>query len=107
VARKYLLETFGCQMNFHDGERMAGLLEADGYEPTAVDHEADLIVINTCSVREHAEEKLYTRLGEIRAAAAERGARPTVAVTGCVAQQEGSQLLKGTARSTSSSAPRR
>jgi tRNA-2-methylthio-N6-dimethylallyladenosine synthase len=95
VARKYLIETFGCQMNFHDGERMAGLLEADGYEPTAVDHEADLIVINTCSVRERAEEKLYTRLGEIRAAAAERGARPTVAVTGCVAQQEGSRLLKG------------
>lgn len=94
MARKYLIETFGCQMNFHDGERMAGLLEADGYEATSSDAEADLIVINTCSVRERAEEKLYTRLGEIRAGATERGARPTVAVTGCVAQQEGGELLK-------------
>ncbi len=94
MARKYLLETFGCQMNFHDGERMAGLLEADGNEPASSDAEADLIVINTCSVRERAEEKLYTRLGEIRLASQKRGARPTVAVTGCVAQQEGDQLLK-------------
>ena len=94
VARKYLLETFGCQMNFHDGERMAGLLEADGYEPASSDAEADLIVINTCSVRERAEEKLYTRLGEIKAATGQRRDRPTVAVTGCVAQQEGDKLLK-------------
>ena len=94
MARKYLIETFGCQMNFHDGERMAGLLEGDGYEPTTSDADADLIVINTCSVRERAEEKLYTRLGEIRTASAERNRRPTVAVTGCVAQQEGEKLLK-------------
>ena len=94
MARKYLLETFGCQMNFHDGERMAGLLESDGYEPASSDAEADLIVINTCSVRERAEEKLYTRLGEIREAARDRRDRPTVAVTGCVAQQEGENLLK-------------
>ena len=94
MARKYLLETFGCQMNFHDGERMAGLLEADGYQPASSEAEADLIVINTCSVRERAEEKLYTRLGEIRIASEQRGARPTVAVTGCVAQQEGDRLLK-------------
>lgn len=93
VARKYLIETFGCQMNFHDGERMAGLLEADGYEPVASDADADLIVINTCSVRERAEEKLYTRLGEIRLAGKKQGRRPTVAVTGCVAQQEGERLL--------------
>jgi tRNA-2-methylthio-N6-dimethylallyladenosine synthase len=96
VARKYLIETFGCQMNFHDGERMAGLLEADGYEQTASESEADLIVLNTCSVRERAEEKLYSRLGEIRADAVHRGARPTIAVTGCVAQQEGERLLKRT-----------
>ncbi len=97
MARKYLLETFGCQMNFHDGERMSGLLEADGYQATSSDADADLIVINTCSVRERAEEKLYSRLGEIRAATAHRtGRRPTVAVTGCVAQQEGDRLLKRT-----------
>lgn len=94
MARKYRIETFGCQMNFHDGERISGLLEADGYELGSSDADADLIVINTCSVRERAEEKLYTRLGEIRAASREHGRRPTVAVTGCVAQQEGDRLLK-------------
>lgn len=94
MARKYLVETFGCQMNAHDGERIAGLLEADGFQSTEHETEADLIVINTCSVRERAEDKLYTRLGEIRAAGIETGRRPMVAVTGCVAQQEGAKLLK-------------
>jgi tRNA-2-methylthio-N6-dimethylallyladenosine synthase len=90
---KYLIETHGCQMNVHDSERMAGLLEQAGYEPTADDTDADVIVINTCSVRERAEEKLFTRLGEIRQQGLERGSRPVVAVAGCVAQQEGSQIL--------------
>ena len=60
---KYFIETYGCQMNVHDSERMAGLLEASGYEPARDNLDADLVVINTCSVREKAEEKLYTRLG--------------------------------------------
>ena len=90
---KYLIETFGCQMNQHDSERMAGLLEQAGYDRTDDDHDADVIVINTCSVRERAEEKLYTRLGEIRVMGEETGSRPVVAVTGCVAQQEGEKLL--------------
>ncbi len=94
MPRKYLIETFGCQMNIHDSERMAGLLEQAGYEPTADDRDADLIVINTCSVRERAEKKLFTRLGESRQLAAHGGSRPVVAVTGCVAQQEGSQILR-------------
>src|SRR4051812_1700270 len=94
MARKYLIETFGCQMNIHDSERMAGLLEQAGYEPTPDDGDADVIVINTCSVRERAEEKLFTRLGEIRVMSEERGTRPVVAVTGCVAQQEGAQILQ-------------
>ena len=96
MAKKYLIETFGCQMNVHDSERMAGLLDAAGYEPTDDDHDADVIVINTCSVREHAEEKLYTRLGELRVLRDETGRDPVVAVTGCVAQQEGESLLKRT-----------
>ena len=66
-------------MNFHDSERMAGLLEQAGYESTADDSDADVIVINTCSVREHAEEKLYTRLGELRVLQDETGRRPVVA----------------------------
>ena len=83
-------------MNVHDSERMAGLLEQAGYEPTGNDRDADLIVINTCSVREHAEDKLYTRLGELRVLGKETGRPPTVAVTGCVAQQEGDALLTRT-----------
>ncbi len=94
MAKRYLIETFGCQMNFHDSERMAGLLEQAGYEPTRDDADADVIVINTCSVREHAEEKLYTRLGELRVLQEETGRRPVVAVAGCVAQQEGQSLLR-------------
>jgi tRNA-2-methylthio-N6-dimethylallyladenosine synthase len=94
LAKKYLIETFGCQMNFHDSERMAGLLEQAGYEPTTASDAADLVVINTCSVRERAEDKLYSRLGELRAEALEQGRRPVLAVTGCVAQQEGAALRR-------------
>jgi tRNA-2-methylthio-N6-dimethylallyladenosine synthase len=94
MSKKYLIETFGCQMNFHDSERMAGLLEQAGYESTPDDRDADVIVINTCSVRERAEEKLFTRLGEIHHQGLETGSRPVVAVAGCVAQQEGDQILK-------------
>jgi tRNA-2-methylthio-N6-dimethylallyladenosine synthase len=94
MAKRYLIETFGCQMNVHDSERMAGLLDQAGYECTTDDRDADVIVINTCSVREHAEEKLYTRLGELRVLHEETGRRPVVAVAGCVAQQEGQSLLR-------------
>jgi len=94
MARKYLIETFGCQMNVHDSERMAGLLEQAGFEAAEDATDADVVVINTCSVREHAEDKLYTRLGELRQMAAELGHDPVVAVAGCVAQQEGERLLK-------------
>ena len=93
MARKYLIETYGCQMNVHDSERMAGLLEAAGFEPTDADEDADLVVINTCSVREKAEEKLYTRLGDLKGLQHRVGRAPMVAVTGCVAQQEAGQVL--------------
>jgi tRNA-2-methylthio-N6-dimethylallyladenosine synthase len=94
MARKYLIETFGCQMNVHDSERMAGLLEQAGYEATSEAADADVVVINTCSVRERAEDKLYTRLGELRQLANEQGHNPIVAVAGCVAQQEGDAILR-------------
>ncbi len=93
-SMKYFIETYGCQMNVHDSERMAGLLESSGYERAAEDADADLIVINTCSVREKAEEKLYTRLGAIKGVHRATGKAPLVAVTGCVAQQEGERLLE-------------
>src|SRR3989440_5670961 len=94
MAPKYLIETFGCQMNVHDSERMAGLLEQAGFEATDDAADADVVVINTCSVGERAEGQLYTRLGELRQIAAEHGHDPIVAVAGCVAQQEGEAILR-------------
>jgi tRNA-2-methylthio-N6-dimethylallyladenosine synthase len=94
---KYFIETYGCQMNVHDAERMAGLLEQSGSDRADADTDADLVVINTCSVRERAEDKLYTRLGEIKEMGRELGRDPIVAVTGCVAQQEGEKLIKRSA----------
>jgi tRNA-2-methylthio-N6-dimethylallyladenosine synthase len=94
MSRKYFIETYGCQMNVHDSERMAGLLDQAGYESTTDDGDADVVLINTCSVREKAEEKLFTRLGEFQQMQLETGHRPLVAVAGCVAQQEGPQILR-------------
>ena len=91
---KYYIETYGCQMNAHDSERMAGLLDASGYERADHDRDADLVVINTCSVREKAEEKLYTRLGDLKGVQRATGHAPLVVVAGCVAQQEGRRLLE-------------
>ena len=92
MPQKYFIETFGCQMNVHDSERLAGLLDQAGYEASSTATDADLIVINTCSVRERAEDRLYTELGMVPTNA--NGKRPVVAVTGCVAQQEGAELLR-------------
>src|SRR5918995_1688033 len=89
MARTYLIETYGCQMNVHDSERMAGLLEQAGFEAVADAAEADVVVINTCSVRERAEDKLYTRLGHLKGLNRATGHAPLVVVAGCVAQQEG------------------
>lgn len=94
MARKYFIETFGCQMNFHDSERVAGLLQTQGYEPAEHERDADVIVVNTCSVRERAVDKLHSRLGEIRQAVAGASDKPVLAVMGCVAQQEGEKLLE-------------
>ncbi len=91
MAKKYLVETFGCQMNVHDSERLSGLLEQTGYEPAYDLDGTDLLVINTCSVRERAAEKLFARLDRYKNKNLD--SRPTIAVTGCVAQQEGEQIL--------------
>src|SRR3990170_5791018 len=93
MPKRYFIETYGCQMNVHDSERMAGLLEASGYDRAHGDADADLVVINTCSVREKAEDKLYTRLGHIKGMGRATGHSPVVAVARCVAQQEGRRLL--------------
>src|SRR5688572_8662958 len=88
--KKVYLETFGCQMNVSDSERVATSLAARGFEVTPDEHSADIFLINTCSVREKAEQKLYTRVGEVRNA---RRRKPMVGVMGCVAQLEGETLF--------------
>jgi tRNA-2-methylthio-N6-dimethylallyladenosine synthase len=90
---KYLVQTFGCQMNVHDSRRMEEVLRRAGFEATDEASLADLIVFNTCSVREKAEHKLMSALGTVRPFKEGRGG-PVLAVAGCVAQQEGDRLLK-------------
>ena len=94
MARRYLIETFGCQMNVHDSERMAGLLDAAGYEPAREPADADVIVLNTCTVREKAEDKVLSRIGEIRSEARPGAPAPVIAVAGCLAQQEGATMFR-------------
>lgn len=88
--KKVYLETFGCQMNVSDTERVASQLESDGFEITRDEAAADVVLFNTCSVREKAEHKLYTRVGRVRNSA---GEKPLVGILGCVAQLEGETLF--------------
>jgi tRNA-2-methylthio-N6-dimethylallyladenosine synthase len=92
TAFRYLVQTFGCQMNAHDSERMGGVLRAAGGVAVERAEDADLVVFNTCSVREKAEQKLRSEVGKL---APLKRARPdlVIAVAGCVAQQEGEALL--------------
>lgn len=87
-GKKYLTFTYGCQMNERDSEAMAGLLEEMGFEPARRPEEADLILVNTCAVRERAENKVFGKLGELRAL---KSARPEliIGVAGCMVQREG------------------
>jgi tRNA-2-methylthio-N6-dimethylallyladenosine synthase len=87
MARKFVIRTFGCQMNEHDSERLAGLLVADGLEPTDELAEADVVVLNTCCIRENADNKLYGHLGHLKSL---RDAKPglQIAVGGCLAQKD-------------------
>jgi len=89
--KKVYLETFGCQMNVSDSERIATALERDGFEMTRNEALAEVVIFNTCSVREKAEHKLYTRVGEVRH---NGGIKPVVGVMGCVAQLEGETLFQ-------------
>lgn len=89
--KKVYLETFGCQMNVSDSERVATRLEADGFEIISDESSADVVLLNTCSVREKAEHKLYTKVGQVRNTA---GRKPIIGVLGCVAQLEGETLFK-------------
>jgi tRNA-2-methylthio-N6-dimethylallyladenosine synthase len=93
VGRKtFYLETFGCQMNVHDSEKVAGLLIARGYRPVESHQEADIILYNTCSIREKAAQKVFSRLGAFRKGSS--GAGKVIGVLGCVAQQEGGRFFE-------------
>ena len=91
--RTYRVKSFGCQMNVYDGERMAELLAAKGIAPAAEGEEADLVVLNTCHIREKAAEKVYSDIGRLVKSGAEVGKRPLIAVAGCVAQAEGEEIM--------------
>ena len=91
--KKLFIKTYGCQMNVYDSERMAEAMAADGYVATGVIEDADMVLLNTCHIREKASEKLYSDLGRLRPL---KAARPDlkIGVAGCVAQAEGAEILR-------------
>jgi tRNA-2-methylthio-N6-dimethylallyladenosine synthase len=89
--RTYRVKSFGCQMNVYDGERMAELLGEQGIVPAPEGEDADLVVLNTCHIREKAAEKVYSDIGRLKR---EDGTSPLIAVAGCVAQAEGDEIMK-------------
>jgi tRNA-2-methylthio-N6-dimethylallyladenosine synthase len=96
-TRKVFIKSFGCQMNVYDSQRMADTLVAEDYAETATAEDADLVILNTCHIREKAAEKVYSELGRVRRmkdAAGAEGRRVLIAVAGCVAQAEGEEILR-------------
>ena len=97
AKRKVHIRTYGCQMNVYDSERMADALAESGYEPVDTPENADLVLLNTCHIREKAAEKVYSEIGRLRAlksAAAGEGRTMTIGVAGCVAQAEGDEIMR-------------
>lgn len=95
LPRSFRVKSFGCQMNVYDGERMAELLGAQGMEAAPDGEHADLIVLNTCHIREKAAEKVYSDIGRIvKESGRDDGSAPLIAVAGCVAQAEGEEIMK-------------
>jgi len=96
-SKKVFVKTYGCQMNVYDSERMRDVLAPLGYVETAEPEDADLVILNTCHIREKAAEKVYSELGRIRqmkGARAANGAEMLIAVAGCVAQAEGEEIVR-------------
>ena len=94
--KKLFIKTYGCQMNVYDSARMADLLAPLGYAPADAPDGADMVILNTCHIREKATEKLYSDLGRLRGlkrAKADQGGRMLIAVAGCVAQAEGAEII--------------
>jgi tRNA-2-methylthio-N6-dimethylallyladenosine synthase len=96
AQKRVFIRTYGCQMNVYDSDRMADVLRPLGYAVAATPEQADLVVLNTCHIREHASEKVYSELGRLRDIKNERRAESrdlTIAVAGCVAQAEGAEIM--------------
>ncbi|MBI5099213.1 MAG: tRNA (N6-isopentenyl adenosine(37)-C2)-methylthiotransferase MiaB [Nitrospirae bacterium] len=93
MTKKFHIWTAGCQMNVHDSEKIAGILSESDYGTTGSIEEADLIVLNTCSIREKAEQKFYSELGRLRTLK-KNNPNLKIAVAGCIAQQQGNAILK-------------
>ena len=96
AQKRLYIKTYGCQMNVYDSERMADLLRPLGYAATETPDDADLVVLNTCHIREKATEKVYSELGQLKrmkTARAAEGGSMTIAVAGCVAQAEGAEIM--------------
>jgi tRNA-2-methylthio-N6-dimethylallyladenosine synthase len=89
--KTYRVKSFGCQMNVYDGERMAELLDRQGITPAAEGEDADLVVLNTCHIREKATEKVFSDIGRLKR---DDGTSPMIAVAGCVAQAEGQEIMR-------------
>jgi tRNA-2-methylthio-N6-dimethylallyladenosine synthase len=97
VSKKVFIKTFGCQMNVYDSERIADALAHEGYRAASDIEDADMVVLNTCHIREKAAEKVYSDLGRIRQVKAQRrqdGKDTIIAVAGCVAQAEGAEIVR-------------
>ena len=95
--KRVFIRTYGCQMNVYDSDRMADVLRPLGYDLAEGPEQADLVVLNTCHIREQASEKVYSELGRLRAVKTERRAEGrdlTIAVAGCVAQAEGAEIIR-------------
>jgi tRNA-2-methylthio-N6-dimethylallyladenosine synthase len=92
--KKLFIKTFGCQMNVYDSSRMAELLQNAGYGPAETADDADMVILNTCHIRDKAAEKVYSELGRLKRVKDERKGRPMlIAVAGCVAQAEGEEII--------------
>ncbi|NBW05294.1 MAG: MiaB/RimO family radical SAM methylthiotransferase, partial [Alphaproteobacteria bacterium] len=98
MTKKLFIKTYGCQMNVYDSDRMTDVLAPLGYAPTDQVDDADMVILNTCHIREKASEKVFSELGRLRQlqqrAADQQGRRLTIAVAGCVAQAEGEEITR-------------
>jgi len=97
LAKKLFIRTYGCQMNVYDSARMADVLAPLGYQTSDTPDDADMVIVNTCHIREHASEKVFSELGRLRDIKTERagqGQETVLAVAGCVAQAEGEEIIR-------------